>query len=265
MEIKGKDIDEVLSKTCFKLKNQRIIKPRGLETKELIQQTLRILYPDKCIVTNLERHLSLQYLGAEILWYLSGDKTTEKIEKYASMWRHLKGKNGEVNSNYGEIIFFQNLENYNGSQFDWVISSLKEDKNSRQAIINFNQPKHKKKGTLDFVCTETEQFLIRNNKLLQIVNMRSNDLIYGFCYDMPFFSLVQQKVLAKLKNKIYPNLELGEYIHTCGSLHIYQRHFQLLDDIVNEYARNQLPSQTLGNIQQIKTTCKKWKNNLRNG
>jgi thymidylate synthase len=51
---------------------------------------------------------------------------------------------------------------------------LLNDKDSRQAVINFNQPKHKQKEVKDFPCTETLTFLIRDNKLEVINKMRSN-------------------------------------------------------------------------------------------
>ena len=87
--IVGKDIDEVLYKVCKKLKNAKEYSPRGQKTKELIQETLIIKNPKKCIITNPARKLSQIYLDKELEWYLSGDKNIKMIAPYASMWTRI--------------------------------------------------------------------------------------------------------------------------------------------------------------------------------
>jgi len=232
----GNDIDEVLYKACKKLKKVKEYSPRGQKTKELIQEQIIIKNPNKCFVKNKARKLSEEYIKKEMEWYLSGNKNVKEIGKYAKMWKIIADENNEANSNYGEIIFFQKLENYNGNQWDWIKESLIKDNDSRQAIINFNQPKHKKEGVKDFVCTETIQYLIRNNKLISICNMRSCDLIYGFCNDIPFFSYLQIRLLKELNNKGL-KIKLGKMYHTSGSLHVYEKHYSMLENIINEYEK----------------------------
>jgi len=240
----GGDIDNVLYKACKKLKHAQEYSPRGQKTKELIQETLIIQDSKKCITTNPARKLSREYLDKELEWYLAGDKNIEKIAPYASMWSRIADENNEVNSNYGEIIFKQELENYDGSQFDWVINSLEKDRDSRQAVINFNQPKHKREGVLDMVCTLNTQYVIRNNNLIAITNMRSNDLIYGFGNDFPFFSYIHQQVQKKLQEDGL-EVKLGMNIHTVGSLHVYEKHFPMVDKIIEEYEKGGIISDEL--------------------
>lgn len=248
MIIKGQDVDEILYKCSVELNSKEVFtSPRGLKTRELIAPKIILENPTKCIITNSGRKFSVDYLKHELEWYLSCKKSISKIKKFAKMWGRIKNKNGNANSNYGEIIFKQKLRNYKGFQYDWVIDSLLSDKDSRQAIINFNQPKHKSKGNLDFVCTISMQFLIRDDKLIAITTMRSNDLIYGFCYDIPFFSYIQQRVLKDLQKK-YTNLKLGEYIHIPISLHVYEKHFNMLKDIIHDWEFNQPISLTLDNV-----------------
>lgn len=241
MTITGSDIDEVLYKACKKLKNAKEYSPRGMKTKELLQETLVIENPERCIITNPARKLSRKYIDKEIEWYLSGDKSIDKIKEYASMWKRIADEKGNVNSNYGEIIFFQELENFEGSQWDWVKQSLLKDQDSRQALINFNQTKHKYLGVLDFPCTLTIQYLIRDNRLISITNMRSNDLVYGFGNDFPFFSYLQQRLLKEL-NESGLELELGQNIHTAGSLHVYEKHYKMLEKIIESYESSDIKS-----------------------
>jgi|TARA_R100001530_G_scaffold34477_3_gene26931 thymidylate synthase len=236
MEIKGQTVDDVLYKTCKKLVEAPEYSPRGKRTKELIQPTLIVEDVTQNIVKNPARKLSMDYLNTEMEWYLSGDLSIDKIGKSASLWKEIADEYGNVNSNYGYLVWKQKLEKYDASQFDWVVNSLLDDKDSRQAVINFNQPRHKEDGVKDFVCTINTQHLIRDNKLIGITNMRSNDLIYGFCYDFPFFSVLQQNIFKQLRLK-YNDLKLGHNIHTSASLHVYERHFQMIEDIINEYKK----------------------------
>lgn len=195
--------------------------------KELINLNIELTDIDNCIITeSTNRNLKLSYLFNELVWYLFGDQNITFISKHASTWEYIS-YNHTVNSNYGFICLKQHLENYSGNQVDWVIDKLTEDKETRQALINFNQPKHKSKEVKDFVCTISQQFFIRDNKLLSIVNVRSNDIIYGWSYDLPFFCFIQKIIYMKML-KIYPNLELGSMFQNIASMHIYQRHFKFL-------------------------------------
>ncbi|KKK81244.1 hypothetical protein LCGC14_2815440 [marine sediment metagenome] len=132
------------------------------------------------------------------------------------------------------MIWFQKLEKFSGNQWGWVLDSLIKDKDSRQALINFNQPKHKYNGVKDFPCTLSIQYLIRDNQLISITNMRSNDLVYGLGNDFPFFSYLHQRLHKQLK-EVYPELGLGKIIHTAGSLHTYEKHYKMMDNIIDEY------------------------------
>lgn len=245
--ILAKDADQAIYKVCKKLQRAPEYSPRGQKTKEIMQQTIQIANPKYAIINNEARKLSRSYLQHELDWYKSGDKSVEKIGEYASLWKRIADENGEVNSNYGEIVFKQTLEKLEGNQFDWVVDSLKSDKDSRQAIINFNQPKHKYDNVKDFPCTINTQYMIRDNKLVGITNMRSNDAIFGFGNDIPFFGWLQNQVLVSLK-KDTPQLKMGPMYHTAGSLHVYEKHFKMMDNIVNEYERNKPKSSSIDEL-----------------
>ncbi len=80
-------------------------------------------------------------------------------------------------------------------------------------------------------CTLALQFLIRNDSLHLTTYMRSNDLLFGFTYDQAIFTLFQEKMLLELK-EFYPTLEMGTYTHVVTSLHAYEKHFELLNNIL---------------------------------
>ena len=107
------------------------------------------------------------------------------------------------------------------------------DKDSRRASIPINQPHHKFMNKLDIPCTQHIQFFIRDNRLHLGVSMRSNDIIFGMCNDIFTFCMFQQLMFNELRNH-YKDLELGRYYHHAGSLHLYDRHYKMANNIMNE-------------------------------
>jgi len=204
--------------------------PRGMEVKEIINCVIEVQEPNLNMFKSEFRSSPEKYIGAELLWYFSGTNKSAFIENYASLWTKLKNENGEVNSAYGNLIFNEKNE-ADYTQFQWVISSLKVDKDSRQAFMHFNKPYHQYDGNKDQVCTLTALFHIRNNKLHMTLNMRSNDVILGFMTDFTFFNILHQEVFLHMK-RYYPELEMGSYTHTSHSMHLYARHYELVEKML---------------------------------
>jgi thymidylate synthase len=197
--------------------------PRGLKVKESILSNF-VIDPKEPIANFENRKFNWKYLAGELAWYLDQDRDVDFIGSFSNFWGTLTNPNSnEINSNYGSLVF-------NKEQFGWVIDSLVADKNSRQAIMFFNQPKFQFEGNKDFVCTMYGNFFIRDNKLNMKIQMRSNDIFYGLTFDAPFFSFLLQSVHIKLL-ETYPDLQLGDYYHFTDNLHFYERHFSLADSI----------------------------------
>ena len=197
--------------------------PRGLKVKESILSSFMV-DPTQPIANFENRKFNWKYLAGELCWYLQQDRDVDFIGSFSNFWGTLTNPNSnEINSNYGSLVF-------NKEQFGWVVDSLVADKNSRQAIMFFNQPKFQFKENKDFVCTMYANFFIRNNVLNMKVQMRSNDIFYGLTFDAPFFAFLLQSVHIKLL-ETYPDLMLGVYYHFADNLHFYERHFGLADSI----------------------------------
>lgn len=225
--------DKTFAKVYKKLLSSLLIHPdyccfpRKQQIKELINCSFEITDVNKNLYFNTYRKSPLKYISAEFIWYLMRDLDASFIEQYASLWARIKDDDGKVCSNYGNLLFGKK------SQYKWACDSLIKDKDSRQAIIHFNRPYHQKDNNKDFVCTMFGQFFIRDEKLSMGIHMRSNDVIFGLSSDYPFFNVVHQQMYRHLKN-YYPSLEMGSYFHNCGSLHLYERHFDLVKNILSE-------------------------------
>jgi thymidylate synthase len=206
-------------------------KPRGMEIKEICNAALVIDDPYFPLYENEKRSSQFKYIAGESVWYFTGRKDIKFIDKFSKFWGQLDNGDGTVNSAYGNLIFNELLSD-GRNQYQWALDSLIEDKDSRQAIIHFNKPSHQWQGNKDFVCTLNGVFQIRDNRLNFTVDMRSNDLILGTATDVAFFCLLQQQALKHLQ-LYYPNLKMGTYTHIAHSLHIYERHFKLVKEMLD--------------------------------
>ena len=145
--------------------------------------------------------------------------------------KDMLSKDGFINSNYGWCIYSK--DNY--KQYDNSLLELIKNQDSRRACMIYNRPSmwedYKKDGMNEFICTFSTQQFIRNNKLIYIIYQRSADAIFGALFvDFAWHCEVYIKLYNNLK-KHYNNLEIGQIDFNCGSLHIYERHFEMLDKI----------------------------------
>lgn len=240
--IRAGNASNLFVRGCAEINNHgHIVSPRGERVKELNNVTL-VLWcptPKNSIVLTPERKISLKYLIAEWLWYVSGNTSAKTIGKFASMWNKIANETtGSVNSNYGfyffQPMFYINRDADETTQFEYIIKTLNNDTDSRQALVNINHVAHKFDGNKDFPCTVGMQFFIRDNHLSATVIMRSTDIVWGFCNDIFQFTMFLNVVWNELK-KTMPNLELGTLTLFTTSLHMYERHWDKYKDIENNH------------------------------
>ena len=181
-------------------------------TKALFNVGFYMEDPSQKIIKNKERKFSEKYAKSEWLWYLSGDRSVERLGaihgKIPPIWLRMADENGNVNSNYG----WQWKRN---NQLYKVIAMLENNPKTRQATISIYDGKEIDNYSKDTPCTYAVQFTILDNKLCMSVLMRSNDLWYGFCNDQYQFATLQQMVAESL------SIETGWYYHYAHNMHLY--------------------------------------------
>jgi len=178
--------------------------------------------------------LSKDYIEREIEWYLSQSLSVADIpEPIPGIWKDIASFKGEINSNYGWCIYSDANEN----QFDMAVGALIDDPKSRQAVMVYIRPTMHadaiRDGMRDFMCTYSTQLMIRNNRLHYIVNMRSNDAVFGYKNDRAWHDFVFDEAL-KILQVYYPELTKGNLYWNAGSLHVYERHFHLIDEYIEQ-------------------------------
>lgn len=164
-----------------------------------------------------------QYIKNEIDWYKSMSLNVHDIPGGPpAIWKQVSDKDGFVNSNYGWCIW----SSVNGHQYEHVVEELKSNPESRRAVMIYTRPNmwdhYNYNGRSDFMCTNAVQYMIRDGKLYSVVQMRSNDVVYGYKNDYAWQKYVLDYLAADLK------VPAGDIIWNVGSLHVYERHFDLV-------------------------------------
>jgi hypothetical protein len=220
--------------------------PRGLPVREKTDYSFRVREPvaEPIKTKDEERNRVIaEYTAKEVELYNSCTDLASDFAKASKFWEKLANPDGTVNSAYGYLIWknrtcgnpefefhdrIQNGDHYYHTSagmrtpWEWAKQCLKDDKDTRQAIMRFSLPSHQWVGNKDQTCTLNGIFLIREDKLHLSITMRSNDLWLGLTYDLPWFISLMDKMIEELKPH-YPTLTKGNYTHIVHSLHCYER------------------------------------------
>ncbi len=178
------------------------------------------------------------YVNAEIEWYKNMSTNINDIwgddNEPPKAWKLSANKHGEINSNYGLLCFSSKYNN----QMSNAISELIRNRDSRRATIIYNRPSiwhdYNENGKNDFICTNAVTYYIRNRKVYCVVQMRSNDVIYGYKNDYAWQDFMLNEI-TNLYNELLDSddnkVETG-FIHwQVQNLHIYEQHFNLVEKL----------------------------------
>lgn len=169
-----------------------------------------------------------EYVQRELEWYDSMSLNVHDIPGGPpQIWAQVADRNGMINSNYGWCIYSKG----NYEQFEKVVEELKKNPYSRRAVMIYTRPgmwmDYNENGRSDFMCTNTVQYVIRRDRLHAVVQMRSNDVVFGYRNDRAW----QYEVLVRLQERLTLEgleVEVGDIHWNVGSLHVYERHFYLV-------------------------------------
>ena len=251
--IKSDRFDHIFDRLLWEvsLHPQFICSPRGQKVKESLVVSFELTNPRARLLSCPTRKADYGFAVGEFLWYWTGRRDLESLLYYNKRAKDFSNDGLTVNSAYGyrlrERGVFAGVDRHvygsGATQWETCVKTLEDDPDSRRAVMLINMPEDEREavfcGSKDVPCTLSLQFFIRDNKLHLHVLMRSNDVMWGLTYDLFSFTLMQECMLLELQQ--YPKfekLELGSYYHTAGSMHIYERHFEQAEKIIEEYRSN---------------------------
>ena len=152
-------------------------------------------------------------------------------------WKAAANTYGEINSNYGHIIYSDKYHH----QFGRVLDELLTNLDGRRATMIYTRPsiweEYNEDGKNDFICTNAVTYYIRDAKVHCVVQMRSNDVVFGYKNDYAWQLYVLEQLTREYNSCYLANaadadyrkeMEVGDIIWQVQNLHVYERHFDLV-------------------------------------
>lgn len=185
--------------------------PRGLLTREVIgrKTVVSANYP---IVSVPERKLNYKFMAAEAIWILRGSNRVDEIYPWCKKMAEFSDDGYVFQGAYGPKV---------SEQMHYVIETLCQDQDTRQAVINIWREMPRE--SLDVPCTLSMQFILRDGILHMVVSMRSSDVWLGLPYDLFNFSMILHRVSHRLREDEGISTMPGNIHITAGSQHLYER------------------------------------------
>ena len=195
------------------------------------------------------KRVPFRWVAEELFWFLSG--STDEADLRAcgvDIWEEwatgeqtarFGRKEGDLGPVYGYLwrSFGGDYPQMNGvDQIARLIREIETNRNSRRLIVTGWNP-----ATCDNValppCHTLFQFKIENEKTLHCqLYQRSADAFLGVPFNISSYALLTHLVAHVC------DLEVGDFVHTFGDLHIYSNH---LDQVNELLLREPLPLPTL--------------------
>lgn len=180
--------------------------PRGFATRELLDEHL-LIDSHYGLMDVPARGLNYRFAVAEWVWMMFGRSDVDSIAQFNSVVRNFSDDGVWLTGAYGPHI---------KAQRDRVLAKLREDPDTRQAVIEIPRPWNTF-NTKDMPCTLSFQFLLRDGQLNLITSMRSSDVWLGLPYDVFTFTQLQNCMAGEL------GVKRGWFSLHMGSSHLYER------------------------------------------
>lgn len=169
------------------------------------------------LLTTKKMHLkSIIY---ELLWFLQGDTNIKYLQDHGvRIWNEWADENGDLGPVYGAQ--WRSWKAGDGNTIDQIsnlIDQIKTNPNSRRLIVSAWNVGEVEKMALP-PCHVLFQFYVAKGKLSCQLYQRSADSFLGVPFNIASYALFTLMVAAVC------DLEVGEFVHTFGDVHLYNNH-----------------------------------------
>ena len=192
------------------------------------------------------KKLHLQSIIYELLWFLKGDTNIKYLkDNGVSIWDEWADENGDLGPVYGAQ--WRSWQGANGKTIDQiteVIDQIKKSPDSRRLIVSaWNVAEIPNMALAP--CHAMFQFYVADGKLSLQLYQRSADVFLGVPFNIASYALLLM-MMAQVCD-----LEVGEFVHTFGDVHIYNNHFEQVEKQLSREPKS-LPTIKLNpNIKNI--------------
>ena len=178
----------------------------------------------------------------EILWIWQ-KKSNDIHQLNSHIWDAWADENGTIGKAYGYQLGVKHI--YKEGEFDQVdriLYDLKFNPSSRRIMSNIFVHADLHEMAL-YPCAYSMTFNVADGKLNAILNQRSQDFLTANNWNV-----VQYALLVHMFAQV-SGLEVGEFVHVIADAHIYDRHVDMIKEVI---AKEPLPAPKLIMDKSIK-------------
>jgi thymidylate synthase len=183
------------------------------------------------------KKLHLRSIIIELLWFLQGDTNIKFLkENNVRIWDEWADENGNLGPVYG--YQWRSWPAKDGGTIDQItnlIHQIKSNPNSRRLIVSAWNVADVDNMALP-PCHTMFQFFVADGKLSCQLYQRSADTFLGVPFNIASYALLTMMIAQVC------GLQVGEFIHTFGDVHIYNNH---LDQVKLQLSRDVRPLPTM--------------------
>ena len=169
----------------------------------------------------------------ELLWFLRGESNIKYlVDHNVHIWDEWADSHGNLGPVYG--VQWRKWKTGDGKLIDQIsnlINQIKKNPFSRRLVVSAWNPSDVDKMALP-PCHTMFQFYIADNKLSCQLYQRSADLFLGVPFNIASYSLLTMMIAQVCK------LDLGDFVHTFGDVHIYLNHQAQVKEQLTRKPRN---------------------------
>jgi thymidylate synthase len=167
------------------------------------------------------KKIHLKSIIYELLWFLNGDTNIEYLNKNdVSIWDEWADENGDLGPVYGQQ--WRSWEGANGETYDQIktaVETIKNNPDSRRIVVSAWNVADLSAMALT-PCHCLFQFYVADGKLSCHLYQRSADLFIGVPFNIASYALLTAMIAQVC------DLEVGEFVHSFGDVHIYSNHVE---------------------------------------
>jgi thymidylate synthase len=167
----------------------------------------------------------------EILWIWQ-KKSNNVNELNSKIWDSWASENGSIGKAYGyQLGVKHKYKEGTFDQVDRVLYDLKYNPYSRRIMTNIYVHEDLNEMNL-YPCAYSMTFNVTGNKLNGILNQRSQDILVANNWNV-----CQYAILLHMFAQV-SGFEVGELVHVISDAHIYNRHVELINELISRKTFN---------------------------
>ncbi len=170
------------------------------------------------------KKLHLRSIIHELLWFLKGETNIAYLrENKVSIWDAWADENGDLGPIYGRQ--WRSWATADGNTVDQirnVIHEIRNNPDSRRLIVSAWNVGDLPRMALS-PCHCLFQFYVADGRLSCQLYQRSADVFLGVPFNIASYALLTHMIAQ------VTGLDVGEFIHTFGDVHLYRNHLEAAD------------------------------------